>query len=401
MSDMIDNKQDSAEVNPETPQIKITPAGQSTPPPHNDGFFASAHTTSSPIEKKSGSSGCFWAMIITIIVITVIIVIGGVALVFVGVASFKSTIGEIGDGGFAPSKYQESFIAGNRNSGNKIAVVHVTGIISGTEEGGGFSGRAASASAINKKLRHILKDNSVKAMVVRIDSPGGEVTASDEIYHMLQKIHQERKIPIVASMGSLAASGGYYIAVGCDYIIAHRMTTTGSIGVIIQTYKYYELFQKIGVKGEAYTSGPMKDMLSGERPTTPYEQEVVKKLLNTIYCDFVKVVAAGRPKLTEDKIKNTIIGDGRIFLGSEALTLGLVDELGYFEDAVKKAATMAKIENDFKVVSLNEPFTLASLFGQMETSEKAMKIELPGTSSGMKLEKGKIYMLPKDMIEMQ
>jgi len=405
MNENFDQKQDAqGAVMGEVQDVNSQSAGEKSTSAHTemsskDGFFSSPHAAPPVTAKKSGSSGCFWTMIILIIVIMVVVVVGGVALVAGGIASFKSAMGEIGDGGFATNtKYQESFIAGTRASVNKIAVVNVTGIISGTEEGG-FSGRGASAAVINKKLRYILKDESVKALIVRIDSPGGEVTASDEIYHMLKRLRKERNIPIVASMGSMAASGGYYIAVGCDYIIAHKMTTTGSIGVIIQTYKYYELFQKIGVKGEAYTSGPMKDMLAGDRPTTPYEQEVVKKILNQIYSDFVGVVAAGRTKLSVEKIKGSIIGDGRIFLGSDAKELGLVDELGYFEDAIYRAAEMAKLGKDYKVVSLNEQFTLASLFGQMETSERAVKLELPGGGANVKLERGKFYMLPKDMIE--
>ncbi|MDD3119327.1 MAG: signal peptide peptidase SppA [Victivallales bacterium] len=368
-----------------------------SPPPRNDGFFASSPPT--PPQKRSGSSGCFWAMIIIILVMVAGIVIGGVVLIAGGISSLKSTMGQMGDGGLAPGKYQETVVSGNRSSDNKIAVVYVNGVISGTDDGG-FSSRGATAAVVNRKLRHILKDHRIKAVVVRIDSPGGEVTASDEIHHMLLRIRKERKIPVVASMGSMAASGGYYIAVGCDYIVAHRMTTTGSIGVIIQTYKYYDLFQKIGIKGEAYTSGPMKDMLAGDRPTTPAEQEVVKQILAHIYTDFVKVVAAGRSKyLTAEKIRDTKIGDGRIFLGSEALKLHLVDELGYFEDAVNKAAALAHLGENYKVVTLNEPFSLATLFGQMETSEeRAVKLEMPG-SKGVKLEKGKFYLLPKDMIE--
>ena len=413
MTDNIDNADSSSETAPSTAANTSTPLAQPAaanqpinvnPPPSpaaaaagRDGFFASAPPP--PPTKKSGSSGCFWSMIILIAVIMLGIVIGGVVLVISGIASFKTTFGEVGDGGLSPAKYQESVVAGSRSSVNKIAVIHVSGVISGSDDGG-LSGRVATASVINRKLRYILKDNSIKALVVRIDSPGGEVTASDEIYHMLLRVRKERKIPIVASMGSMAASGGYYIAVGCEYIVAHRMTTTGSIGVIIQTYKYYELFQKIGVKGEAYTSGPMKDMLAGDRPTNPAEQAVIRDILNQIYGDFVNVVAAGRSKkqLTPEKIRTTKLGDGRIFLGSEALKLGLVDELGYFEDAVAKAAAMANLGSDYKVVTLNEPFSLAALFGQVETSERAVKLELPG-GSGVKLEKGKFYLLPKDMIE--
>ena len=367
-----------------------------------DGFFSQRAATPPP-PKKSVISGCFWALIIgagvlvlTITAAVLILVIGGMSMLKGAFNNFS-----IESSGLArQTRYQESFLMGRQQSRNRIVVVNVQGVITGGEEGGFGGGHIASAPAIVNKLRYLIKDETVKAVIIRVDSPGGEVTASDEIYSMVCRLRNERKIPVVASMGSLAASGGYYVAVGCDYIIAHRMTTTGSIGVIIQTFKYYDLFQKIGVRGEAFTSGKMKDMLSGERPTTPEEQALTQKLVMTVYGDFVGVVAKGRKQLTTEKIRNTIIGDGRVFLGVQALELGLVDQLGYFEDAVKKSAQLAKLGDDYKVVTLNPPFSLASLFGQIEAGGgRNLNIQLPGAGNGFHMEQGRVYLLPAGFSE--
>ncbi len=386
--------QDTDNLNTEPDQMSGN-ENKSYPPPPPDGFFGERHAK----QEKSSGSGCFWAIIIGIIsVLVIIIVMIGVVLVG-AVATVKSTITEIGgEVNMKNNKYQETFVTGSRSSNNKIALVEVKGIITG-QSSGGLSSSGASAASINSKLRHILKDKSFKALIVRIDSPGGEVTASDEIYHMLMKIRKERKIPVVASMGSLAASGGYYVACGCDKIMAHKMTTTGSIGVIIQTYKYYDMFKKIGLKGEAFTSGPMKAMLSGDKPTSEAEKVIVKKLVMNVYDDFVGIVAKGRPKLTKEIIKTTEVGDGRVFLGAQAVKNGLVDELGYFEDAVALTAKMANLST-YKVVSLNIPFSLGMLFGQMESkaAAKSVNIQLPG-SPGFKMETGKIYLLPAEFAE--
>ncbi|MBN2643641.1 MAG: signal peptide peptidase SppA, partial [Victivallales bacterium] len=361
------------------------------PPPPREGFF---NERKEPEPAKRGFGGCFWVIILGLFAtfLTVIITVG--VVIAGAVSSFQSSLGEFSEASGAGSSFQESVVSGDSSSHNKIALINIKGIITNQETGGLGSASNASAPQINKRLKHILDDYSVKALIVRIESPGGEVTASDEIYHMLMKIKQERNIPVVASMGSLAASGGYYIACGCDKIVAHKMTTTGSIGVIIQTYKYYDMFQKIGLKGEAYTSGPMKAMLSGDRPTTEAEMDIVSDLVMIVYDDFVRIVAEGRPDLSVEDIKSSELGDGRVFLGSQAYENGLVDQLGYFDDAVKLAAEMAGL-NNYKVVSLNTPFTLAHIFGQVEEKSSNLKIQFPG-DGGFKLEKGRIYLLPPE-----
>ena len=258
-------------------------------------------------------------------------IIGGLVLLFFFVVSTVSnssgisSIFKINPYG----NYQEIFAEGNDLSKNKIAVIDVKGVIM---EGNGSFYSAADAKLITDQIKYIIHDGSVKAVVLDIDSPGGEVVASDTVHHALAKLREETGIPIVAVMRSLGASGAYYIAAGSDYIIANRMTITGSIGVIIETYKYYELFKKIGVEGEVFKSGAMKDILNGARPSTPEEKAIVQNLVGQTYSEFVQIVADGRKNLTVEKIKTSTIGDGRIFDGAAALKLGLVDELGFFED---------------------------------------------------------------------
>ncbi|OGV39713.1 MAG: hypothetical protein A2020_08690 [Lentisphaerae bacterium GWF2_45_14] len=287
--------------------------------------------------------------------------------------------------------YQEVFVDGDDLSMNKIAVIDVKGVI---VDGESSFYSVADATRISDQIKYIIHDGNVKAVVLDIDSPGGEVVASDSIHHELGRLRQETGIPIVAVMRSLGASGAYYIAAGSDYIIANRMTITGSIGVIIETYKYHELFKKIGVEGEVFKSGAMKDILNGARPSTPQEKAVVQNLVGQTYSEFVQIVANGRKNLSGEKIKTSIIGDGRIFDGAEAHKLGLVDQLGFFEDAVEKAAELANVGSDYKAVRYEEPFSFGSLFRSSEASSSNLSISLGNSAKSFSLEKGRLYFLP-------
>lgn len=290
--------------------------------------------------------------------------------------------------------FDRDYISGNRDSDNLILVVPVCGVIHSGDAENMLSEEGAAASKICGQLKIAAKNKDVKAVIVKIDSPGGEVVASDQIYNAIKTVRAAGK-PVIAQMNSLAASGGYYVAVGCDKIIAHPMTTTGSIGVIVQTYKYYNLFQKIGLESEPYTSGAMKDLLSGTRPTSPAEKELIQRHVNSVYEYFVKVCAEGRPGLSVEKIKNSQIGDGRIFLAAEAKKLGMIDQIGYFEDAEKVAASSANIAADYKVISLRRKFSLSTLFSsRTNTAGANVNVRLPGDSANIKLEQGKFYFLP-------
>lgn len=344
--------------------------------------------TQKPVEKKS--RGCM----ALIIFFTVVFFIAGALAVFFLVAGILLHFSSMPSFSIMPGvSYSEEYISGDQFSGNKIVVVDVNGVILNQSSPSPVYS-VADAEFICDQLKYIANDKSVKAVIMNIDSPGGEVVAADNIHHHIKKLRKENNMPVIASMNSLAASGGYYISAPCSYIIANRLTLTGSIGVIIETYKYYDLFNKIGVRSEVYKSGPMKDILDGSRPSTEAEKQVVQKLVNESYNEFVKIVAEGRKGLTVEKIKGTEIGDGRVFSGEEAFNLGLVDKLGFFEDAVNKAAEMGNVKGNYKLIRYNKPFSFSQLFSELKGPSSSINLSLPGTARRTGLEAGKMYFLP-------
>lgn len=228
--------------------------------------------------------------------------------------------------------------------GPGVAVIRVEGVIMPGESGDVF-GEAAGSETIIGLLDQAEADSSVKAIVLRVDSPGGGVVASDEIHHKLTQVEK----PVVVSMGTLAASGGYYISAPADYIYATPGTLTGSIGVISSFVNAEELLDEVGVDVIALTTGDFKDTGSLYRELTPEEREYWQAILDETYDDFVGVVAEGRG-LSEKEVFD--LADGRVFTGQQALELGLVDELGYFDDAVDKAAELGEIEGEPRLIEL-------------------------------------------------
>jgi protease-4 len=218
-------------------------------------------------------------------------------------------------------------------TGDKVAVLPVTGLI------------ADSESTIDQ-LKKFAKDDSVKAIVLRINSPGGGVGPSQEIYEEVKKL--KGKKVVVASMGALAASGGYYIACAAQKIYANPGTITGSIGVIMQFVNVKDLIEKIGLKGMVVKSGPFKDIGSPMREMKTEERELLQGVIDNVHSQFIAAVAEGRRMERESVAK---IADGRIFSGEQAKSLGLVDALGNLEDAVADAGKMAKIEGEPRVVT--------------------------------------------------
>ena len=218
------------------------------------------------------------------------------------------------------------------SKGGKVAVLPVTGLI-------------ADSDAMVDQLKKFAKDDSVKAIVLRINSPGGGVGASQEIYEEVRKVKDKK--PVVCSMGAVAASGGYYIACASKKIYANPGTITGSIGVIMQFVNVRELIEKIGIKGFVVKSGELKDTGSPLRDMTPEERAYLQGVIDNVHGQFVRAVAEGR-KLDVEAVRR--IADGRIFTGEQAKALGLVDALGNQEDAVAEAARMAKIEGEPRVV---------------------------------------------------
>lgn len=232
--------------------------------------------------------------------------------------------------------------------GEKVAVVEVTGMI------------VDSAGTI-EELKDYAKDASVKAIVLRINSPGGAVAPAQEIYNEILKVKQKKKV--VASMGAVAASGGYYIAAPADRIVANAGTLTGSIGVIMELPNVSGLMEKIGIQTQVIKSGRHKDMASVFKELTPKEREILQAVLDDVHNQFIEAVSTGRDMKFEDIKK---LADGRIFTGRKALELGLIDELGNMEDAIMVAGRLSGIKGEPEVVTRKEKFSVFDLLrGQL------------------------------------
>ncbi len=216
--------------------------------------------------------------------------------------------------------------------GEKIAVVEIKGVI-------------LDPQSTVEKLVKIRKNDAVKAVVLRIDSPGGAVSPAQEIYSEVKRVRQEKKV--LVSMGSVAASGGYYIACGADQILANPGTMTGSIGVIAESLNVEDLLRKLGLRSMVIKSGRHKDMGSPFREMTPEEKNLLQGVLDNVHEQFISAVAEGR-RLPVEKVRE--IADGRVFTGEQAKTLGLVDSLGTLEDTIAEAARMAGIKGEPEVI---------------------------------------------------
>jgi protease-4 len=218
------------------------------------------------------------------------------------------------------------------SSDEKVGVVIIAGVIDESRE-------------ISEQLDRYDRDDDIKAIVVRIDSPGGSVVPAQEIYDKVLEVKKNKKV--VISMGTLAASGGYYIASAADRIVANPGTITGSIGVIAQFPQIRELLDKIGIKSTVIKSGRFKDAGSPSREMTAGEKQLIQGIVDDIYRQFVEVVSLNRNK-PEAEIE--AIADGRIFTGRQALSLGLIDELGNMEHAIRVAAELSGIDGEPEVV---------------------------------------------------
>ena len=236
----------------------------------------------------------------------------------------------------------------------KIAVITMRGLISSSIPG---SVSDSMVDDLRAALQQARDDNRVKAIVLEIDSPGGEVTASDEIYNAVVKTRATK--PVVVYMESLAASGGYYVSCGGRFLMANETTITGSIGVIIQTLNYEQLFNKIGLASVVFKSGKFKDILNGARPMTPEERDLIQRFVMETYDKFLGVVSKER-SLPADMLRNNI-ADGRIISGKEAFRDKLVDGLGQLEDAFAKAKQLGNAPQA-TVVKYGPPFSLARIF---------------------------------------
>ena len=230
------------------------------------------------------------------------------------------------------------------DTSDAVGLIHLDGVIT-SDTPSGVYGAGITPALVDSLLAQATADPTIKAVVVRVNSPGGSVVGSDQIYHMLMDFDK----PVVFWMDEMAASGGYYIACGADYIIAHPDSLVGSIGVISQFINAEELLDEIGVGVVVITSGPRKDTGSLFRDMTEEEEAYWQALIDEVYDGFVGIVADGRD-LPEGTVRE--LADGRVYTGRQALELGLVDETGLLADAIAKAAELGGIAGDPRIVEL-------------------------------------------------
>jgi protease-4 len=250
---------------------------------------------------------------------------------------------------------EEKYHSLAKRGSDKVAIISVEGTIL---EGDGF---------VKKQIDRVRKDDKVKAVVVRIDSPGGTVTGSDFILHHLNQLREERDLPMVVSMGGLAASGGYYVSMcvgDTPYsIFAEPTTWTGSIGVIIPHYNLAGLMERFDIEADSIASHRLKGMGSITKKMTEEERAIFQQLVDDAFTRFKDIIKSGRPKFREDSEALDKIATGQVFTTSQALDNGLVDKEGFIEAALDRAIELAGLdEDDTKAVKYKEPLSFSDLF---------------------------------------
>jgi len=247
--------------------------------------------------------------------------------------------------------------ANGGHCGAKIAIVDVDGLLVNNALVGLSSMGENPVSLFREKLNLVAADPCYRGVVLRINSPGGGVTAADIMWRDLRNFQQETGLPVVACLMDVAASGGYYVAMAADEVIAHPTTITGSIGVIAVKFNVQELFNKIGVGQETIKSGEMKDIMSPFRPSTPEEKKVLQEIIDQLYGRFVDLVTAGRKGLDRPEVAK--LADGRIYTAQQALDQKLVDRIGYLDEAIEGVKSRLKV-SEASVVVYSRPGTYKS-----------------------------------------
>lgn len=251
----------------------------------------------------------------------------------------------------------------------KIAIIYVEGVIVGGRGQSNVFMEQGGTDQVIKQLHEARDDASVKAVVLRINSPGGSASASQEVGEEIKKMRAKGKI-VVTSMGDVAASGGYWLAACTDKIYANSTTMTGSIGVYVPYANWEELYKKVGIYQDKIKSGPHKDILSPERAMTSEERVIIQVMVDDIYNQFVGVVAEGR-NMNEAEVRK--LADGRIYTGNQAKQLGLVDELGNMYDAIDGAAELAGIAGKPEVKEYGKQSPWNMLFGANEQASSLLE----------------------------
>ena len=346
-----------------------------------------------PPKRRSGFRSCLIACLVFLLVAVIL----GSPLVVLGYMLLGSLGSDFDFGGAMSSARAPGRSRGIRamvirpGSGGRIAVIAVKGLIAN-------SGMRSEQSAgrVIEALRTAVRDR-VSAIILDMDTPGGEVTASDEVWRQVKKC-RFAGIPVVTCMRSMAASGGYYIAAGSDWIVANRLTFTGSIGVIMPGCNAEGLLDKIGVEPEVYRSGDMKDMLNWSRPRTEKERAYVQSLVRDTFREFAAVVADGRSAYADvEAVLAADFADGRVLSGAEALRYQLVDQLGYFDDAVSRAEELGgTTDAELVEYSVNSGFLDILMSMSQDAKVNPLRSVLPW--QGPAVEAGRLYFVAPETL---
>jgi protease-4 len=297
-------------------------------------------------------------------------------------------VGAVASGDVNPRKQlKEIVVGGDDTASDKIVIIDVVGVISGM-------GRSeAMVGQVRTRLKQALSDPKVKAIILKIDSPGGEVTASDTLYHELKKARDQK--PIIAFINSVGASGAYYLSMGATEVMCTETGMTGSIGVIAQSVNFGALMNKHGVEAYTFKSGKNKDLLNPFRVPTEKEKAdqgaVMQAMIDEMYERFLGIVADER-KLDKETLRDGV-ADGRVMTGLKAKDAKLVDSVGTIEDAIATAKKHGLIVGPFKQIKYQEPFSLGDIFWMMESKASAPAIQVNLLPTNFALEPGRLYFL--------
>ena len=289
------------------------------------------------------------------------------------------------DGTTAPAVYEEEYVSGE--GPQKIVVVPVEGTIASAESSVGGVQPTATPEGLSDALRQVADDTSVVAVVLEINSPGGGVTASDEMHQSILDFKRNTDRPVVVSMGDTAASGGYYISTAADRIVANETTLTGSLGVIFQLTNFSEAADKYGISQVVIKSGEFKDIGNTFREMKPKEREIFQSLVDESYAEFVSVISEGRG-LSEERVRE--IADGRIYSGSQAKELGLVDSFGGIDEAAVIAGTLAEAQDTTVVRYIETPTFSETLLARL--APRKPEVEQVMDAAGLNLEPKPYYL---------
>jgi protease-4 len=317
-------------------------------------------------------SGCLVALLVLLAVLLGLSVLANFLLLGKAGGALRQ------GGGERPEPLARRWVAGSGAA--KIALLQVSGMIADEVGGGVFGGAKHPVRQLRRELEQAADDDDVKGVILAVDSPGGTITASDEILELLRRFKKKTGKKVVVHMGALCASGGYYISSGADEIVAEPTTITGSIGVILQTFNVAQLLEKLHVENVTLKAGANKDLLNPFRPRSPEQERIIQGMIDHAYERFVQVVSEGRG-LTPDEVKQ--LADGRIYTADEALRLKLIDRIGYREDALEEAKRLTGAA-DVTLIRYTRPPTILDVLtgGDPEARAPAAAGEVEAAALG-------------------